>query len=247
MSLALQARRVLGGMVETARRSASGMKEHAAAAMAIASLMVAAAAWWTSLCASQASQVHDRLSVRPMIGWEKSRGGRSLTLYNSGLGPALIDSLQLFVRDDAGTGSEFAGDIVGECPRRRMPSDSLREEAGDSMCGWARFAHMVGLEYPSAGWVGRAPGRGDLLPNDQEGKQLLYATDSLDVGDREIFGEALERLEMRIVYESLYEEAFVFQSDPGLGGRESGQVKTNFKVSEPLGWSGWLSQCLCDP
>lgn len=142
---------------------------------AICGVIIAVASLGVSAYVAWATRKHNRLSVRPLLGFTTTfpvGATAGLRLSNSGLGPARITNSQL----------TFKGKLLGEFSRTYV--DDLRENLA---------------VRPHATTLGRQP----FLDTDYQ--QFLLSVDSYDPSRHHDFRELIEgELRLEIMYESIY-------------------------------------------
>jgi hypothetical protein len=146
------------------------------------------------------SRRHSRLSVRPDVGSETNRDRNekeksyifTYSLYNYGLGPARIKDIKLFLNGAPFSSEEPVQDIIVEA-----------------------FEKKFDLEVIHHSW----PSKGYVLP---EKKQYQLAKIVFKGFIRTHLSEierTFKRMDIRLEYESFYDEHFEFDSRTEIGGR----------------------------
>lgn len=162
-------------------------------ALEIAAILVSACALFLTIYQAMAARKHNRITVRPhlttFIDKHSSPDSRrvDVTLSNNGLGPAVIKSFE---------------PLFNGSPTGATDSKSLEHFVADNL----------GLQiHPSPSYFSFL-NPGYIMAADSEMKIASFAVVmSLSMKD-EAIQSALSQFEIRITYQSLYEEDFVYDS-----------------------------------
>ena len=149
---------------------------------AIAAVVVAAFAVLVSVWEGVANRRHNRLMVRPLLVMQyRDHPGHplSLALQNVGLGPAVIESLQIFIDSEA-------GGVSG-------PYSTF------DACG------TLGLQHLRLCWT---PDPADAMPAGMELPLIEFEDSLVDQECRRAQITRLRRAEFRLAYRSAYDERF---------------------------------------
>ena len=157
-------------------------KPHADRIISITAVLIAFCSLILTLYSGYWTRYHNRLSVLPRLYFFASRTEQDpqvgISLSNSGLGPAIIQSWIISVD----------GQVVGE---HKMGWDSALQKLG--------LSFGKGIHYSSFGVLEAGKQEFIFSINQEQWKNL-------GTQDREAFNKAMKRIKVTIDYESVYDE-----------------------------------------
>jgi len=151
---------------------------------AIATVIIAVAALWVAVWQGCETRRHNRLSVKPHLTflYKKAKGSDfiGLFLFNKGVGPAIVDSFEIYV-----------------------DNESIAEEGYG---GWKTAIARVGLNED---WIYYYAIRPNNAIEQGEEQVLLGISRSNQTPELlEKFHKAYSRIRINIKYKSIYEDSF---------------------------------------
>jgi len=155
---------------------------------AIGTVVIAVAALIVSIWENVAARKHNRLSVRPLLRVDclgERQGPLSVTLVNSGVGPAIVES--------------FTAKLNGET----IPSSELHPVD----CALKRLGVAPEDYIYFTPWPGEAVSAGEKLT------LLTFPKTAEDRVAADRMKDLLPKICLRIVYKSIYDEKLVFDGD----------------------------------
>jgi hypothetical protein len=154
--------------------------------IAMASAIIALAAFVVAVWQGYLTRKHDRLSVTPHLRIDTSVGAAPIcvTISNRGVGPAIIKSISISVDRQRFQGDEF---------------DQI-------------IAALRRLELANIKFTARLPHPPELLAAGEVLDMLVFHESDASTLDR--LNEVLPHLAFHIAYENIYQEPFTLSSSP---------------------------------
>jgi hypothetical protein len=156
--------------------------------IAVGTVVIAVAALVVSIWENAAARKHNRLSVRPLLRVDclgERQGPLSVTLVNSGVGPAIVEN--------------FTAELNGES----LPSSELHPVD----CALKRLGVAPEEYVYFTPWPGEAISAGEKLT------LLTFPKTAEDRVAAERLKSLLPKICLCISYKSIYDEKFVFNGD----------------------------------
>ncbi len=155
---------------------------------AIATILIAVAAFFITLWQIKSMHKHNRLSVMPILSYEifydKTDLGFGIYLCNKGIGPAIIKSMRIFIDN-----------IEIKTQQKKI---------------WPEAVQTLNINYP---YVQMFTCGDDVSISAGERLPLLTINDNISKEIADEFKKALDRINIELLYESIYKQRFIKKLD----------------------------------